>query len=506
MENSGILLEKSKFFINRAVTYFSFLLIPVWIQKTLELNLFTQSLLMMLYMLFIGGQWYLLGKEIDHRLKIYFRANSSIDRVVYRLIVGNAFTVLVFNLVLLFPDDWTRHFFWGFWAILGLYYSWPTRGRIIEESVSTQFGEYRFLDNFEKTVLFLVILMILVSIPLFPYFDNLDSLKILIDPDEKISQQYWNYLSVNYYPFRRFPNLMYLAWCLHFYFIGVIMYVMAFYGVLRFFYSRRLSILGTFALVSTWSWSLLLQKDPFSALLTSFSVLWIWGLLWAVKSATYRAGLMYGLLCYLGTCLNYSFFPLFPIGLLMLHFWHMSDKTTWYRYQFLRYTSLGAIGCALVFLYHLDLDLWGHGWELQGLGIFLSNLIKRKAFFALAPVGLVLFFLLLIPRLQKRFVDFSLDRPRLLHLMAATGILILVGLFLERNLIRGFGLIWVLPLIGLLPLEWIFQVISRSRSKRNMIYVVYVLVCLLDSHFEGRVRITAKFFKNTPTQEQLSNN
>ena len=90
--------------------------------------------------------------------------------------------------------------------------------------------------------------------------------------------------------------------------------------------------------------------------------------------------------------------------------------------------------------------------------------------------------------------------------MVVTLILVLVGLFLEKNLLRGFGLMWILPFLGLIPLEWIFQVISRSRSKRNIIYVVYVLVCLLDSHFEGRVRITAKFFKSTPVQEQISGN
>jgi hypothetical protein len=506
VENSGILIEKSKFFLNRAVSYFSFLLIPVWIQKTLELNFLTQALIMLLYMLFMAGQWYLLGKEIDHRLKIYFRANSSIDRVVYRLIVGNAFTMLLFNIVLLFPDDWTKHFFWGFWACLGLFYSWPTRGKIIEESVSTQFGEYRFLDNFEKTVLFLVLLMVLVSVPLFPYFDNLDTLRILIDPDEKVSQQLWNYLGVNYYPFRRFPHLMHLAWCLHFYFVGVVMFLMSFYGVLRFFFSRRLSILGIFAVVSSWSWSLLLQKDPFSALLTSYGIVWVWGLLWAVKSGTYRSGLMYGLLCYAGTCLNYSFFPLFPIGLLMLYFWHMADKTPWYRTQFLRYTALGAVACAVVFLYHLDLEYAGHGWDTRGLSIFTGNLIKRKAFFALAPVGAFMLILASIPSLRQRFATFTLDRPRLGHMFAAIAALLVVGLVLEKNLLRGFGIIWVLPFLALAPLEWIFQVISRARSRRNMIYVAYVLVCLLDSHFEGRVRITAKFFKSTPLPQRLNDN
>ncbi|MBA2404033.1 MAG: hypothetical protein H0V66_04610, partial [Bdellovibrionales bacterium] len=77
VKNSNIIWEKSKFFINRAVIYFSFLLLPVWIQKSLEINIFVQSLMMLAYLMFMAGQWYLLGKEIDHRFKIYFRANST---------------------------------------------------------------------------------------------------------------------------------------------------------------------------------------------------------------------------------------------------------------------------------------------------------------------------------------------------------------------------------------------------------------------------------------------
>ncbi|MBY0516215.1 MAG: hypothetical protein K2P81_04865 [Bacteriovoracaceae bacterium] len=482
------------------------MLIPVWIQKTLELNLFSQAILMMLYMLFIASQWYLLGKEIDHRFKIYFRANSSIDRIVYRLLVGSTFTVMFFNLVLIFPDGWTKHFFWGFWIFLGLFYSWPTRGKIIEESVSTQFGEYRYLDNFEKTVLFLTILMVLVSIPFFPYFDNLDSLKILIDPDEKVSQQYWNFLSVNYFPFKRFPHLMYVAWCMHFYVMGAVLYLLSFYGVLRFFFSRRLSILGIFALVSSWSWTLLLQKDPFGVLLTCFPIVWVWGLLWSAKSATYRAGLMYGMLCYFGTLLNYHFFPLFPLGLLMLTMWQMNDKTVWYRQQFLKYTSLGLIGCFFVFIYHIDLDIFGHGWSLSGIYLFFANFIKRKSFYALALVGVVLLVLAYAPATRKKFAEFTLDRVRMGHFLSAVLILFLVGISLEKNLLRGFGMMWIIPFMALIPLEWVFQVISRLRSKRNFIYLLYVLICLLDSHFEVRVRITAKFFKNTPSQSHITTN
>ena len=80
VKNSTFLKIKYKFFINRLLIYFSFLLIPVWLQQSLQLNLLLQSLILLMYMLFMGGQWYLLGKEVDYRLKIYYRANSSIDR------------------------------------------------------------------------------------------------------------------------------------------------------------------------------------------------------------------------------------------------------------------------------------------------------------------------------------------------------------------------------------------------------------------------------------------
>jgi hypothetical protein len=57
-------------------------------------------------------------------------------------------------------------------------------------------------------------------------------------------------------------------------------------------------------------------------------------------------------------------------------------------------------------------------------------------------------------------------------------------------------MIWVLSFLSLIPIELIFQSISRLRSKRNMIYLIYILICLLDSHFEGRVKIFLKIFNN----------
>ena len=498
VKNSNIAWEKSKFFINRAVIYFSFLLLPVWIPKSLEINLFVQSLMMLAYLMFMGGQWYLLGKEIDHRLKIYFRANSTIDRILYRVIIGNATMILVFNLMSFIPESVVRHFFWGFFVLVGLFYSWPTRGKIIQESVTSQFTEYKYLDSFEKTVLFLTIAMFFASMPSFPFLNNLETFKLIVDPEEKMNGQLWSYLHMNFFPFRRFPHLMNLGWNMHFYFVSFSIYLLAFYGILRFFISRRLSILGLFALVSTWSFALFLKKDIYACASTTFAVLWVWSILWCVKSSTYRSGLMYGLLCYYGVTLNYNHFFLFPVGLALLYFYFLRDNTEWYRNQFVKYTALGMFLVLLTLITHIDLRFFEHAMSFHQLNSYISVVLKRKAFYALSFIGLFAFILMLIKPKIKILSTLTIDFPRLRELAILVGIVFVMGLMIDRDLVKSFGMLWFVVFLSILPLEWIFQSISRLRSRRNFIYMIYVLVCLLDSHFEGRVRMMYNFYQSPP--------
>lgn len=498
VKNSNIAWEKSKFFINRAVIYFSFLLLPVWIPKSLEINLFVQSLMMLAYLMFMGGQWYLLGKEIDHRLKIYFRANSTIDRILYRVIIGNATMILVFNLMSFIPESVVRHFFWGFFVLVGLFYSWPTRGKIIQESVTSQFTEYKYLDSFEKTVLFLTIAMFFASMPSFPFLNNLETFKLIVDPEEKMNGQLWSYLHMNFFPFRRFPHLMNLGWNMHFYFVSFSIYLLAFYGILRFFISRRLSILGLFALVSTWSFALFLKKDIYACASTTFAVLWVWSILWCVKSSTYRSGLMYGLLCYYGVTLNYNHFFLFPVGLALLYFYFLRDNTEWYRNQFVKYTALGMFLVLLTLITHIDLRFFEHAMSFHQLNSYISVVLKRKAFYALSFIGLFAFILMLIKPKIKILSTLTIDFPRLRELAILVGIVFVLGLMIDRDLVKSFGMLWFVVFLSILPLEWIFQSISRLRSRRNFIYMIYVLVCLLDSHFEGRVRMMYNFYQSPP--------
>ena len=493
-KKSDFIKIKSKFFINRLVTYFSFLLIPLWMQKTVELNLFIQSGIILLYLMFMVGQWYLMGKEIDHRLKIYYRANSSMDRIVYRLLSGNIFLIIIFNLFYIFPDDVSRVLFWTFFTLVGLFYSWPTRGKIIEESMAGQFGEFRFLDSFERTVLLLILILFAISLPEIPLFQNIDALKLFFDPNENVHSMFWNFLSVNYIPFNSYPRLFNLAWSLHIYFFGIGTFLLAFYCLLRFFFSRRLAILGVFAVISSWSFSRILGYDFISAIKTTFPLLSVWAFLWCSKSATYRSGLLMGLICFLGTIFDVAFallFPIYIIGILIISF---KEKTKWYKLQWTKYTTLGFLLILSLVLTHTENNQSMLGFNLTSLIGEFGDLIYRKAFFTISFVGLFMFLIYVFKFDRSRVAMVTFDNQKISELAYALFILLTFSIFLNTIYIKSFTAMWILTLFSLIPLEWIFQSMSRLRSKRNIIYALYILVCLLDSHVEGRIRIIGKMF------------
>lgn len=493
--SSNILITKWKFFSFRLLSYFSFLLLPVYIQKGLELNTLSLAFLMSLYILFTVSQWFLLGKEIDHRLKIYFRVNSSIDRVVYRLFLGMFFFILLFNSLSFLDSKWIYNSYWMTWSALGLFYSWPTRGRIIQESVSSNFGEFKFLDRFEKTLVFLILIMFIFSVPEFPPKANIDLLKLYFDPLEKIGNPFWNFLTVNYYPFKSYPSLFRIAWSLHFYIVGLGLFLLVFYAFLRFFVSRRLSLLGVFALISSWSFSKTLTQNVEFSFLTTYSLVWIWSLLWVTKSSTYRAGLFLGLVSYWGALLNQSYSVLVFFQCLLLYFIFLKDRTSWYKRQLFRYAAFGIILTVLHLITTIDVLESLHSFDY----VFFKNIlieVDRKGFFALAFFGVVIAILKSMNRKMVFFKDLQIEKLSLKIFLYSYAVFIIQSLIWDKYLITGFGLMWALAFLSLIPLEFIFQSLTRLRSKRNMIYVVYILICLLDSHFEGRIKLFIKIFNS----------
>lgn len=445
-------------------------------------------LLMILYIAFMFGQWFLLGKEIDHRLKIYYKVNSTIDRLVYRLILGMFFTLIYFNILYyIFPSKWIYNIFWVTWAVLGLYYSWPTRGKIIQESASSNIKEFFYLDSFERILMALTTTMFLISIPELPSINEFNGLKLFFDPLGRLSTFFWNFILVNYYPFKNYPELFKIAVSLHFYVVGIGLFLLVLYAFLRYFTSRRLSLLGVFALISSWSISKILSANFGDAVITTYSLFWIWSFVWVTKSSSYRTGLFLGLMGFFGVLLNPHYLYFLIISFPLLYFFLKDEKNRWYIRQSFKYMLLGLVLGLIVFLVE-DKSFSTISVDQNYIKV-VSHYISRKAFFILSILGLVLIAMVFsLPNfmLEK---NFNIDRFRLKQSTILLALVFLFGFIGDSFLIYSFGLLWVFSFLSVIPIEFLFQVITRLRSRRNMIYLIYIIACLLDSHFEGRVKI-----------------
>ncbi|MBF0361028.1 MAG: hypothetical protein HQK49_08450 [Oligoflexia bacterium] len=491
VKKSTIIKAKSKFFIYRGVTYAGFLLVPVWIPKLIKLNLPLQMLMIAIYILFICGQWFLLGKEIDHRFKIYFKVNSSIDRLVYRMILGMIVMIIYFGMIGKLPAELLKHFYWGTWVVLGLFYSWPTRGKIIEETMARQFIEFKFLDLFEKLLIFLLGLFVISSLPKIPSLEDIEAMKLFYDPLERFDPLFWNFLSTNYFPFLKFPELYKIAIYLHFYMIGLGFFLLVFYVLMRFFISRRLAIFGVFTVISSWYFYKFMNFGPGSTFSTGFSLYWMWVILWCSRSSTYRLGLFLGLIGLLGTILNQHYFLLLPIQLAIYYFFFLEEKTFWFKRQFIRYSSFGLILSVLLLIFNYDSLLGENSFKENIMIIFeeFTNAITQKDFLILAPFGFVLLALIQFRGRFHALRQWGVNEVRIKELLILFLIVILYAIFIDSSLLEKYSVLWMLIFFSLMPLELIFQSARRfSTGNANFIFVVYILICLLDSHFEGRVK------------------
>lgn len=361
-----------------------------------------------------------------------------------------------------------------------------------------QFGEFRFLDNFERTVVLMIACMFLVSLPELPLFQNIEALKLYFDPLEQTHSLIWNFLTVNYVPFSDYSRLFNFAWSFHFYFYGLGIFLLAFYCLLRFFFTRRLAILGVFAVISSWSFSRILANDFLASYTNTFPLLFAWAFLWSSKSSTYRSGLLTGLVCAMGAMINLSYSFLFPLMLVGITYFFSADKTNWYKRQWLKYNGLGGLILLGIVLTHSENAVIFDPFKWSELVSMISGLIYRKAFFSVSFIGvaLLVYYLFVQSRHKGKnaFPLVSMDNMKVAELFYCLACLVILSLAVNPIFVSNFTAMWMLTIFSLIPLEWIFQSISRLRSKRNVIYALYILVCLMDSHFEGRVRIVGKLF------------
>ncbi len=487
---NSLLFTKSRFFLTRLITYFSLLLLPVWIPKLLPLHQVFHYLVILLYLMFLFSQWYLLAKEVDYRFKIHVKTNSSMERTLYRILVGQTFMIFYFSILGFIPTAIVNHFYWGTWVALGLYYSWPTRGKIIQESVSTDFSEYKFLDSFEKTTLFLLVITILVSIPFIPIFESTAVLKLYIDPQSFLHNSYWNYLHLLSYPFQKFPQLLNLSFVLYIYFVSAIILLLSFYSVMRHFVSRRMCLLGTYIITSCWAFSKGMQINFLEILFSSATVAWIWVSFWMLRAGNYRAGLIAGIVCAWVSMFHPGLYFMYWVLVLFLFYISKANFTLWYKQQMFRYTTLGGIYAFFIFLTHQD-----HHLFFQNLGQWftwykphLVNILS-KSYFAIIPVGVVLFLVKRKTILESPLWQNFVGNNRAYDLMTLSLMAFLLGFLVFPPIFGVYVLLVSITFLSLFPLEQILGFVQQAKSQRNMIFLSYLLLCLLDSNMEGRVKI-----------------
>lgn len=494
-DKNSLLLIKSRFFLTRLVTYFSLLLLPVWIPKLVPMHQFFHYLVILLYLMFLFSQWYLLAKEIDYRFKIHVKTNSSMERTLYRILVGQTFMIFYFSMLGFIPSSIINHFYWGTWVVLGLYYSWPTRGKIIQESVSTNFSEYRFLDSFEKTTLFLLVLTVLISIPFIPIFESITVLKLYIDPQSFLHNSYWNYLHLISYPFQKFPQLLNLSFILYIYFVSTIILLLSLYSLMRHFISRRICLLGTYIITSCWAFSKGMQLNFLEILFSSATLSWIWVSFWMLRSGNYRSGLIAGIICAWLSMLHPGLYFFYWLQMLFLFYISKSNITLWYKQQLFRYTTLGGIYAFLIFITHQDHQLF-----FRNLGQWFSwyqphlVTIVSKSYFAIIPVGLVLFFIKRKTITQSMLWQNFIGGHRAYDLVVLILMSFLLGFLVFPPIFGVYMLLAIITFLSLFPLEQILVFVQQAKSQRNMIFLSYLLLCLLDSNMEGRVKILISQF------------
>ena len=125
--------------------------------------------------------------------------------------------------------------------------------------------------------------------------------------------------------------------------------------------------------------------------------------------------------------------------------------------------------------------------------MILFEISEKAVFFSFNDWYIALLVKYLFPKIEDKGLNFFLDIKKMTLVLISLVVLLLYGAFISPELIKGFGVIWLIAFFCIVPIDLIFQLSSRFRSNRNMIYLMYILICLLDSHFEGRVKIFLKF-------------
>jgi len=471
-------VKKLVFFISRVIIFGCALLLPLYFDKFHSVHKIYGYLAVLSYFCFVLMNWYLWGKEINYRFKVYARANSSVDRILERILLGSVVSIFVLSCISLFKGFDERLLYWIFWTIAVSFFSYPTKRRIIDRKISFEFSELKFMDGFEKVIFAVIVIIFLISIPSFPVFHGTDAIKVYLDPGELIHDQLWGFYDLILFHGRAVTDLNNFAYFYFSYLLFFGLFVISFYCILRFKFTRKVSLIGTLSIICTRYLYYLLFNHVSDLLSTATMMTLCWVFLWSLKSSTYRSGLLMGLIGYFCLLVNIKMLILHAALTIVFILYKYQESSLWYLKQFIRYTLVGAALTFLTLLLHHGFQISFNSLNFYEFITQLKIIFTSKSFFILAVPGL---FILLFDLTSSR--DSELRKISIFFVLA-----LFWGFFFEIGAIRSFFIVALISFVCMLTLDKILMKVSINKSHQNLIILFYVVMCMMDSSIEYRVK------------------
>jgi len=437
------------------INFLKFFILPLGLIKlhsSININFsidYIFAFLLTIYFLFICN---VQGFLLDRKFKIYYRLNSSIDRPLYRMIFGLSFFHLLMMLGSLINTEFHKTFILVVWITIGILYCFVKEKRKSQDLVNL-LQEYKNFDYFEKLSLVIFLIIAFISFPGVVELKDTASYFSFYDPENLLTRSIRIFFSDSLLVFMKEGFNLEFHFYL-FYFVFILIIPTCFYSLLRHFYSRRLSLLGILTFISAW------------------------------QSSSYRSGLFYGLLAFLGQSVNPASFFIFSIMMALFYFIFYRESSVWYRIQFIKYNLLGILGMVALFIFNPI--------ERVNENIYLfenvMKLIQGKDILILFFPGalIILYQLILKQELKSDLYN------KWAQLLIISSVYTITSSFFATSFIGLSFTLAFLIIVSLFPIEKIFKQLYGFRSKRNLIFATYILICLLDSRLEARVKTLLK--------------
>jgi hypothetical protein len=183
-------------------------------------------------------------------------------------------------------------------------------------------------------------------------------------------------------------------------------------------------------------------------------------------------------------------FALLMVVIVVFAIWKI--RTRWFCYKFIRYTFLGIFLSLVAHLMRGSFEIESFKLSFDLLLSAWTN-IEKKGFFVIAFIGIAIFIFNLFNQLVMKRIENSAERVKYYYLLVLVSIFAILAMIYPFNMAKGLTLLWLLTFFSIYPIEKLFGVMSKYRSKRNLVYLCYIILAILDSRLESRIKSLISF-------------